>query len=81
MTLKAFVIQPEQRSRVLMPISDEKITVLVGMAAKKGVNVDVRSMHYTDDKTDKPYHRLEAEFSQYFAINESNTIAYRSLSR
>ncbi|MEH6453742.1 MAG: hypothetical protein V7782_11970 [Psychromonas sp.] len=48
-----------------------------GMAARQGVNVDVRSMHYTDDKTDKPYHRLEAEFSQYFAITESNTIAYR----
>jgi hypothetical protein len=39
MTLKAFVIQPEQRSRALMPLKDEKITVLVSKQETQGYEV------------------------------------------
>ncbi|MEH6451491.1 MAG: cupin domain-containing protein [Psychromonas sp.] len=39
MTLKAFVIQPEQRSRVLRPLRDEKITVLVSKQETQGYEV------------------------------------------
>jgi len=51
------------------------------MGATQGLNVDLSTLHYSKDKkTGKPFHRLDAEVSQYFPIGD-DVFAYRVIGK
>ncbi|PMJ92254.1 BamA/TamA family outer membrane protein [Vibrio sp. 10N.261.55.A7] len=47
------------------------------MGATEGVKLDVSTMHYEDRNSGKPYHRIDADFSQFFPVADNNVFAYR----
>lgn len=51
------------------------------MGATNGLNVDLSTLHYSKDRnTGKPFHRLDAEVSQYFPIGD-DVLAYRVIGK
>ncbi|MBY6195893.1 hypothetical protein [Vibrio hangzhouensis] len=51
------------------------------MGATTGLNVDLSTLHYSKDRnTGKPFHRLDAEVSQYFPIGD-DVLAYRVIGK
>ncbi|USD67074.1 outer membrane protein assembly factor [Vibrio sp. SCSIO 43136] len=49
------------------------------MSAREGYMTEISSMHYEARETGKPYHRVDAEFSQFIPVADKDVFAYKAM--